>query len=135
MKPYTRLGIVLAISIAFFSVEITIGSRIKSLVCFGSSHSLLIPELSLKALIADAFHYLNVSLVNLYIEGLLLVILGHCCICNCLLCIICTRKWVQTFWLHICTPSSRTCWLIFQWCISSCTCALYFITVCGTVYQ
>ncbi|KAH7920619.1 cation efflux protein [Leucogyrophana mollusca] len=44
MKPTTKLSIVLAISIAFFTTEIAIGFRTKSL-----------------ALIADAFHYLNVS--------------------------------------------------------------------------
>ncbi|KDR80704.1 hypothetical protein GALMADRAFT_61060 [Galerina marginata CBS 339.88] len=42
MKNTTRLGLVLAISIAFFSAEIAFGFKTKSL-----------------ALIADAFHYLN----------------------------------------------------------------------------
>ncbi|PFH51798.1 hypothetical protein AMATHDRAFT_141652 [Amanita thiersii Skay4041] len=42
MKSTTRIGIVLAISIAFFAAEIAVGFRTKSL-----------------ALIADAFHYLN----------------------------------------------------------------------------
>ncbi|EAU90495.1 hypothetical protein CC1G_00879 [Coprinopsis cinerea okayama7 len=42
MKNTTRIGIVLAVSVAFFIVEIIVGFRTKSL-----------------ALIADAFHYLN----------------------------------------------------------------------------
>ncbi|TDL22723.1 cation efflux protein [Rickenella mellea] len=42
MKVTTRLGLVLVISVAFFTVEIAVGFRTKSL-----------------ALIADAFHYLN----------------------------------------------------------------------------
>jgi zinc transporter 1 len=49
MKSSTRLAGVLAISIVFFLIEVTIGFRTKSL-----------------ALIADAFHYLNVSCNNLF---------------------------------------------------------------------
>ena len=62
MKNSTRLSAVLAISIAFFCAEIAIGFRTKSLVReLFRLPSPVNPEPPAKALIADAFHYLNVS--------------------------------------------------------------------------
>ncbi|KAH6915938.1 cation efflux family-domain-containing protein [Coprinopsis sp. MPI-PUGE-AT-0042] len=60
MKNTTRIGIVLLVSFAFFVVEIVIGFRTKSL-----------------ALIADAFHYLNVSTAS--VLSLFDTIVTHAC--------------------------------------------------------
>jgi solute carrier family 30 (zinc transporter), member 1 len=67
MKNSTRLAAVLAISIAFFCAEIAIGFRTKSLVReLFRLPSFINPEPPAKALIADAFHYLNVSRESIF---------------------------------------------------------------------
>ena len=61
-----------------------------------------------KALIVDAFHYLNVSQKSILSAGSLpLSAPGHYRIFNRLPCLTRTRKRVQTFRFYICTASSR----------------------------
>ena len=66
MKNSTRLAAVLGISIAFFCAEIAIGFRTKSLVRDLFRLPSLLPEPLAKALIADTFHYLNVSRKSIF---------------------------------------------------------------------